>query len=100
MINMAHSTSKDDPIDDHKRDLSAILTTEECVDLTLLIANIAEVMRKEISDTFDASITTGKQPQQVLQVTNKNPNVEITHSKKETEEEENARKLREKREKE
>jgi hypothetical protein len=86
---------------DHEEDLGAILTTEERVELTLLIANITEVMRKQIRDTFDASIDTGKkQQQQVLAVKNKNPNIDESKPHKETDEEEKARKLLEKREKE
>lgn len=81
------------------QDLGSILPTEERVELTLLIVNITEVMRKQITDTFDASITTGKKPQQALNLTDKNPNVN-DKPHEETEEEEKARKLREKREKE
>jgi hypothetical protein len=64
-----------------------------------LIANIEEVMRKQVLDTFDASIVKKEAPQQILQVTDKNPNVNDTQQE-ETEEEEKARLLREKREKE
>ncbi|PVH83748.1 DUF726-domain-containing protein [Cadophora sp. DSE1049] len=81
-------------------DLSSILSTEERVELTLLLANITELMRKQITDTFDASITSAKPPQQALNLTDKNPNVKDTKDEKETEEEVNARKLREQREKE
>jgi len=97
---MAHSDSKNASTGGHKDDLSTILSTEERVELTLLLANITEIMRKQIADTFDASIVTGKQPQQALQITDKNPNVDETCPKEETNEEETARKLREKREKE
>jgi hypothetical protein len=82
------------------QDLSSILTTEEQVELTLLIANITELMRKQIEDAFDASITNAKKPQQALHNANKNPNVSEHVSHEETEEEEKARKLRDKREKE
>ena len=95
-----HSTSKDEPPGDHKQDLSTILTNEERLQLTLLIANIAEVMRGQVKSTFDASVVKGKQPQQALRVMDRNPNVDEKHPKKETEEEEKARKLREKRKKE
>lgn len=84
----------------HEKDLSSILTTEERVELTLLVANITKLMRKQIADTFDASVTSAKQPQQALHITDKNPNVDESQSHEETEEEEKARKLREKREKE
>ncbi|TAQ89162.1 hypothetical protein B7494_g2545 [Chlorociboria aeruginascens] len=60
----------------------------------------SEIMRKQVSDTFDASVTTGKSPPQVLQTHHKNPNVDESKSKDETEEERKTRKLREKREKE
>jgi hypothetical protein len=84
----------------HEKDLSSILSTEERVELTLLVANITELMRKQIADTFDASVISAKQPQQALHLTDKNPNVDGSQSHEETEEEEKARKLREKREKE
>jgi len=77
-----------------------MLTTKERVDLTLLIANITERMRKQITNNFDASITSARPPHQALRIANKNPNVDDSNPKKETEEEEKARKLREKREKE
>lgn len=83
----------------HEQDLSSILSTEERVELTLLVANITELMRKQVADTFDAS-TSAKQPQQAISTTDKNPNVDESQSHEETEEEEKARKLREKREKE
>jgi len=78
----------------HENDLTAILTSEERVEFTLLIANITEGMHKQIADTFEA--TTGDLSKQDLG--SKNPNVD--ENLKETEEEEKARKLREKREKE
>ncbi|KUJ13276.1 DUF726-domain-containing protein [Mollisia scopiformis] len=85
---------------EHEQDLSTILSTEERVELTLLIANITELMRKQIADTFDASVTSAKKPQQALHITDKNPNVDVNKTHEESEEEEKARKLREKREKE
>ncbi|TVY18597.1 putative membrane protein [Lachnellula arida] len=83
-----------------KDDLSTILTTEEQTELTLLIANITEVMRKQITETFDASITSAKPPAQALHVGDKNPNIDESKAHEETEEEEKARKLQAKREKE
>lgn len=83
-----------------KDDLSTILTTEEQIELTLLIANITEVMRKQITETFDASITSAKPPAQALHVGDKNPNIDESKAHEETEEEEKARKLQAKREKE
>jgi hypothetical protein len=97
---MAPPDGKTESAPDPEADLSAILSTEEQVELTLLIANITEVMRKHITDTFDASITSANTPQQALHVTDKNPNIEDSKPHKETEDEEKARKLRERREKE
>ncbi|TVY44447.1 putative membrane protein [Lachnellula subtilissima] len=89
-----------DSSEKQKDDLSTILTTEEQIELTLLIANITEVMRKQITATFDASIESTKPPAQVLHVGDKNPNIDQSKAHEETEEEEKARKLQEKREKE
>merc|ERR1712225_53182 len=99
-VKMAHPEEKAESSQKQGEDLSSILSTEERVELTLLLANITELMRKQIMDTFDASITSAKPPQQALNLTDKNPNVEDTTDEKETEEEINARKLREQREKE
>jgi len=100
IANMDPCASKDKFEREQEQDLSSILTTEERVELTLLIATITELMRRQIEDTFDASITNAKQPQQALHIAHKNPNVDESVSSEETEEEEKARKLREKREKE
>lgn len=98
---MAPPTTKDASAHDQEQDLSTILTTEERVELTLLIANITEIMRKHIQDTFDASLDTEKKQQPpILATEDKNPNIDESKAHKETDEEENARKLREKREKE
>jgi len=97
---MAPSDGKAESAQDPEADLSAILSTEEQVELTLLVANITELMRKHITDTFNASITSAKKPQQALHITDKNPNVDESKPHKETDEEEKARKMREKREKE
>jgi hypothetical protein len=97
---MAHSDGKAESASGHEADLSTILSTDEQVELTLLIANITELMRKHITDTFDASITSAKEPQQALHITDKNPNIDDNKPHEETDEEEKARKLREKREKE
>merc|ERR1712093_409686 len=99
-VKMAHPEEKAESSQKQGEDLSSILSTEERVELTLLLANITELMRKQITDTFDASITSAKPPQQALNLTDKNPNVEDTKVEKESEEEINARKLREQREKE
>ncbi|TGO25327.1 hypothetical protein BPAE_0082g00100 [Botrytis paeoniae] len=97
---MAPWSSKLESSHDHEHDLSTMLETEERVDLTLLIANITEVMQKQISDTFDASITTGEAPSKALEVGDKNPNTDDKQPNEESEEEEKARNLIEKREKE
>ncbi|TVY75644.1 putative membrane protein [Lachnellula suecica] len=97
---MADSKAKSDAGDKHEDDLSAILTTEEQIELTLLIANVTEVMRKQITETFDASSTSAKPPAQALHVGDKNPNIDDSKDHKETEEEEKARKLQAQREKE
>ena len=76
---------------DHEQDLSSILSSEERVELTLLLANITEVMRKQLADTFDASVTSAKQPRQALHITDKNPNVDENEPPEETEEEVRAR---------
>ncbi|KAF7952344.1 uncharacterized protein EAE97_001841 [Botrytis byssoidea] len=97
---MAPWSSKPESSQDHEHDLSTMLEIEERVDLTLLIANITEIMQKQISDTFDASITIGEAPSKALEVGDKNPNTDDSQSNEESEEEEKARNLREKREKE
>lgn len=99
---MASHTGKGDASADHDNDLAALLSSEERVELTLVIANVAEVMRKHIADTFDASVSSSKSTQQNLQSAEKNPNIEKGNDQKakESDEEEEARKLREKREKE
>lgn len=97
---MAPSGGKDESAREHESDLSAILSTEERVELTLLIANVTELMRKRITDTFDASVTSAKKPQQALHLTDKNPNIDDSKPHKETDEEKKSKTLREKREKE
>jgi hypothetical protein len=98
---MAPPSTKDTAAHDHEQDLDTLLSTEERVELTLLIANIAEIMRKHIQDTFDASLHTEKKEQPpILAVQDKNPNIDERKPHEETDEEGKARKLREKREKE
>lgn len=88
------------PAKDDGRDIREILTTGERVELTLLVANITEIMAKQIRDTFDASVNSGARPRQTLPPKAKNPNADKSESHKETDEEENARNLLEQREKE
>lgn len=83
---MEHGTSKEESHGDQKQDLSTILSSEECVQLTLLIAHILEIMRKK--------------QQQVFQVTGANTEVPISGLAAKTVEDDDARRLREKREKE
>jgi hypothetical protein len=82
------------------KDIREILSPEERGQLTLLIANIAQVMVKQIRDTFDASTTSLAKPNHILQKGDINPNVNRSGPHKETEEEEKTRKLLERREKE
>ncbi|ESZ94785.1 hypothetical protein SBOR_4842 [Sclerotinia borealis F-4128] len=97
---MAPWTSKPASAQDHEHDLCTMLEIEERVDLTLLVADITEVMQKNISDNFDASISTGEAPVKVLEVDYINPNTDDSKPEEESEDEEKARQLREKREKE
>ncbi|KAF7870479.1 hypothetical protein EAF04_004223 [Stromatinia cepivora] len=97
---MAPWTSKPATAQDHEHDLSTMLEIEERVDLTLLIADITEVMQKQIRDNFDASTATGEASDRALKVGDENANANDSQPKEESEEEEKARKLREKREKE
>lgn len=98
---MTSPAAKDGLSETHDQELGTVFNAGECKDLVLLIANISEVMRKRVADTFDASIDAAKTGKQPL---TKNPNITQPKGKdgkeKETEEEEKARKLREKREKE
>lgn len=92
---------KTDSKENHGEDLNTILSTEEQIELTLLIANTTEVMRKRISDTFDASPTSDtKKAHPTLDIKDKNPNIDENEKHEETDEEEKVRKLRESREKE
>ncbi|TEY58784.1 hypothetical protein BOTCAL_0200g00120 [Botryotinia calthae] len=97
---MAPWSSKSESSQDHEHDLGTMLGTEERVDLTLLVANITEIMQKQINDTFDASITTGEAPNKALEVGDKNPNTDDNQPNEESEEEAKARNLRERRERE
>ena len=98
---MAPPADKSGSAQGHEQDLGTILNAEERGELPLLIANITETMRKQILDTFDASIVTGrKQRPPILATEGKNPNIDENKPHKETDDEEKARKLREKRERE
>jgi ribosome biogenesis GTPase A len=88
------------PAKDDGKDIRQLLTTEERTELTLLVANITEIMVKQIHDTFDASVTSTPQSHQILQPGDKNPNKATSAPHEETDEEETARKLLERREKE
>jgi hypothetical protein len=98
---MAPPTHADaESVKDHDKDLNEILSAGERVELTLLIANVTEIMGKQIRDTFNASITSTTQPPQIPKTAGKPSNESATQPHKETEEEEKARKLLERREKE
>jgi len=94
---MASQAPKSEHPADHKDDLSTILSAEERVELTLLIANIAELMRQKLLNIFNAE---GEEIKPLPPITSKNPNVNENEPREETEEEAKARKLRENREKE
>ncbi|PQE05876.1 duf726 domain-containing protein [Rutstroemia sp. NJR-2017a BVV2] len=97
---MAPWDSKDDSARDHEHDLGTMLTAEERVELTLLVANISEVMQKQITDTFDASYTMGNAPQAALKAGDGNPNVDRSSATGSSDEDEEFKEMREKREKE
>ena len=96
---MSSTQGKEKSSHDHDNDLSSILTLDERVELTLLIANISEVMRKKQLDIFDASLLPNN-PDPRSQPTPKNPNITDKTSEEISEEELQAKKLREQREKE
>lgn len=85
---------------DDGKDIRQILTSGERADLTLLVAKIMEIMAKQIHDTFDASLSSATKPPHKLTIDGKNANKTISGSHKETDEEDAARKLLERREKE
>ena len=75
------------------QDLNTLLSADQRAELPLLIAKVSEVMRKRISNTFDATITSSNASKQALSKA-KNPNID-TSPHKETDEEAKARKLEE-----
>lgn len=87
-----------------EQDLTTLLTTEQRADLTLLVANITEVMHKQLEQVFEASHERQRgiqQAEQLFKETGENPNVTSEkEDHEESEDEKKARKLREKREKE
>jgi len=86
---------------DHEEDLTSILTTEERVELTLLLANVTEVMRKQVEDIFKLPTTSAKKSQerQPLHKTNENSNLGVIGNHEETGEEK-TKNIREKQERE
>lgn len=92
---MAPWSSKSSSAQDHEHDLSSMLELEERVDLTLLVADITEVMQKQISDNFDASITKEEATSEASRIGD-----DDIKPSEESEEEMKVRKLREKRERE
>ncbi|QSZ36545.1 hypothetical protein DSL72_006425 [Monilinia vaccinii-corymbosi] len=93
---MAPWSSKSASAQDHEHDLSTMLEIEERVDLTLLVADITEVIQKQIKDNFVASISTGEVPDINPEVGDKNPNVDDGKPDEDLEGEQKTRKLREK----
>jgi hypothetical protein len=84
-----------------EQDLTTLLTKSERIDFTLLLANITERMQKQVSDTFDAGVVgLSQSSKQSFKAGEKNPNLEGMSRSEETEEEQNARKLHDAREKE
>ncbi|KAH8599362.1 hypothetical protein B0O99DRAFT_591217 [Bisporella sp. PMI_857] len=83
---------------DDENELSSLLSAEERTELTLLIANIAEVMRKKITAVFDVSAADENRPKPLP--LSKGSDTNEVGEKEETDEAINARKLREKREEE
>src|SRR5205814_702223 len=96
-LEMAPWTAKEQSSGAHAQELSDLLTPEQRIELPLFVAKIAEVMRKHVADTFDASMTS-KTPQQALKG-RRNPNIDDSKTHKETDEEKKTRKLMERREK-
>lgn len=100
---MAPWDSKKEAPGPEEQDLSTLLTTDQRGELTLLVSNITEVMRKQLIQTFDASLQTPIKRKEVPKSppdANKNANVDESKVREETEEEKKALKLQEKREKE
>lgn len=83
----------------HADDLSTLLTSNERVELTLLIANISESMRAHVLSTFDASLNPVN-PDARAKPAPKNPNVKEKTADEITDDEKEAKRLREQREKE
>jgi hypothetical protein len=96
---MAPWTSSEKGAPTQEQELNTLLSAEQRAELPLLIATVCEVMRKHISDTFDASITTSSTSSKQTLSKAKNPNIDTTPYK-ETDEEAKARKLEEARAKE
>lgn len=91
---MAPFTHEEQRAPTHDQDLSTLLSEDQRCELTRLIAQIAEGMRKHITLTFDAPITS--KPQFFK---GKGPNVDGSNPNQQTSEEEKVRKLSEQREK-
>ncbi len=95
---MAPWTSSDKAAPAQEQELNTLLSAEHRADLPLLVATVCEVMRKHVTETFDASITSSNASKYAISKA-KNPNVN-TATHKETDEEAKARKLEESRAKE
>jgi hypothetical protein len=97
---MASRSSKDQKAPTPELALSSLLSSEQLIELAVLVTKIADVIHKRISDSFDASVrTSGEQPPQRLQNIEKNPNIDQQALQpQETEEEARARRLQARRE--
>lgn len=95
-IAMAPWTSKDESAHPKEEGLSTLLTVEQRTELTLLIANITEVMRKQIDEVFDITLPVAKDPSQALHITDENPNLKDGKVPSDIPEEGKARQLKEK----
>jgi hypothetical protein len=89
------ATEKENP-HNNEESLSSLLTSEERIELTLLVANITEIMRKQTLNAFDASSETMIQRHQLSNSKNEKSKSGVGISQ----EDEETRKIREKREKE
>lgn len=88
--------AKKDGESDQGNDLKTLLSGEQREAFTLLVADIMELMRKRTLDTFDASFTSERPQGHNLE--GRNPNADQNEAS--AEEQEKARVLRERREKE
>src|SRR5438045_9664829 len=60
---------------EQQQDLRSLLTAEQIDQLTFLVVNITERMRRSIADNFDASKIPSKPLSDLLRGSSKNPNI-------------------------